>query len=47
MNSSQTVDDEEKKKVTWHKKNETIFIELMEQEVVKGNRSTTTFTKSS
>ena len=47
MNPSQAVDDEEKKEVTWPEKNEAIFIELMEQEVIKGNRLTITSTKSS
>ena len=31
----------------WSFKNETIFINLMEDEVAKGNRPTTTFTKTS
>ncbi|KAF4401527.1 hypothetical protein G4B88_001721 [Cannabis sativa] len=31
----------------WPEKHEEIFIELMEEEVVKGNRNTTTFTKQS
>lgn len=31
----------------WSFKNETIFIDLMEEEVAKGNRPTTTFTRTS
>ncbi|KAF4388363.1 hypothetical protein G4B88_013200 [Cannabis sativa] len=31
----------------WPEKHEEIFIELMEEEVLKGNRNTTTFTKQS
>ncbi|XP_062104116.1 L10-interacting MYB domain-containing protein-like [Humulus lupulus] len=31
----------------WTQKHEEIFIELMEEEVLKGNKNTTTFTKQS
>ncbi|KAF3457451.1 hypothetical protein FNV43_RR02109 [Rhamnella rubrinervis] len=47
MNPFEDVDDDGKKEGIWSEKNEAIYIELMEQEVIKGNRSTTTFTKSS
>ena len=31
----------------WSEKSETMFVDLMDEEVAKGNRPTTTFTKTS